>query len=159
MVAVVPINAWVVEQAWATTVVGHAYDGLRPEQRRRLADASPDSFFNVLRSPSTTAETMFPPTCSRATPGRFERLLEAGRFRPPSRPALYVYRLRSSTHEQWAVVGDVPVAAFLDGEVRAHERTHERKEAELADHLSRLRMQLVPPSASPIAGRRSSTAS
>ena len=50
MVALSPITAHLVRAAHATSVVSWAYDALRPDDRRRIADENPDSFFNVVRS-------------------------------------------------------------------------------------------------------------
>src|SRR3954469_8557295 len=146
MVAVRPVSAWVVDQDFASAVVGPAYDALGSAERRGLADASRDSFFNVLRSP-VDLEPDAGATDGRAEELReanaaaLERLLGTGRYRPPTGASLYLYGLRSGDHEQTAVVGDVPVRAVRDGAIRPHERTRSAKEAELADHLRHLRMQ------------------
>ncbi|MEA3216283.1 MAG: hypothetical protein QOJ19_2439 [Acidimicrobiia bacterium] len=144
MVLLAPVRAWVVEQSWASTVVGYAYDGLRPEQRRQVADSNPDSFFNVVRSVNDYGDDPVPEDLQAANARSLQRLLRGGRYVSSGRRALYLYRLRSAGHEQIAVVGDVPVAAFLNGEVRAHERTREAKELELARHLSDVRMSSSP---------------
>lgn len=144
MVLLAPVQAWVVEQSWASTVVGHAYDGLRPEQRRQVADSNPDSFFNVVRSANDYGDDPVPDDLQAANARSLQRLLRGGRYVSSGRPALFLYRLRSAGHEQIAVVGDVPVAAFRTGEVRAHERTREAKELELARHLSDVRMSSSP---------------
>jgi uncharacterized protein (DUF1015 family) len=144
VVLVTPVRAWVVQQSWATTVVGHAYDGLRPEQRRQLADSNPDSFFNVVRSAHDYGDEPVPEDLQDANARSLKRLLRGGRYRSSRRAGLYLYGLSSGDHQQVAVVGDVPVAAFLNGEVRAHERTREAKELELARHLSDVRMSSSP---------------
>ena len=144
MVALSPVEAWLVDSAWGPAVVGPPYDGLRPEERRRLADADADSFFNVVRSPVDYGEGPAPGDLLSRNAGALERLLDTGRYRPPPGPALFVYGLESAGRRQLAVVADVAVAAFRDGQVRAHERTREAKEAELARHLHRLRMSSSP---------------
>ena len=60
MVAVRPVAAWVVDPDFASDVVGPAYDALAPAERRALAEASQDSFFNVLRPPATSPNTTAP---------------------------------------------------------------------------------------------------
>ena len=125
-------------------MVGPPYDGLRPEERRRLADANADSFFNVVRSPVDYGEGPAPDDLLAGNARALERLLELGRYRPPPGPAMFVYGLEAAGRRQMAVVADVAVAAFRAGEVRAHERTREAKETELARHLHRLRMSSSP---------------
>jgi uncharacterized protein (DUF1015 family) len=144
VVALSAVDAWVVRPSWGPSVVGQPYDGLRPAERRRLADANADSFFNVVRSPVDYGEGPVPDDLLAGNNRALERLLGGGRYRPPERPELYVYGLHSEHGRQLAVVADVPVAAFRDGEVRAHERTREAKEAELARHLAELRMSSSP---------------
>ena len=149
MVAVRPVAAWVVDQDFAPAVVGPAYDALGPAERRALADADRDSFFNVLRSPvdldaGRAGREGRADELLDANAAALERLLGTGRYRPPPGAALYLYGLRSGDHAQTAVVGDLPVRAVRDGAIRPHERTRSAKEAELADHLRHLRMQSSP---------------
>lgn len=152
MVAVRPVAAWVVDQAFAPAVVGPAYDALGPAERRALAERNDDSFFNVLRSPvDLEADTpgggggeAGAAALLEANARALERLLRTGRYRPPGGAALHLYGLRSGDHNQVAVVGDVPVRAVRDGAIRPHERTRSAKEAELAGHLRHLRMQSSP---------------
>jgi uncharacterized protein (DUF1015 family) len=143
MVALRPVAAWVVEPGFATAVVGPAYDALGSEERRALAEANEDSFFNVLRSPVDFVEDRAEELLA-ANEVALERLLRTGRYRPPPGDRLYLYGLRSGDHEQTAVVGDLPVGAVIDGAIRPHERTRSAKEAELAGHLRRLRIQSSP---------------
>ncbi|MPY93788.1 MAG: DUF1015 family protein [Acidimicrobiia bacterium] len=135
-----PTTAQVVRPEWAASVVGPAYDSLRPAERRQLAAANPTSFFNVVRSPAD--EDADGGGVLDAAADALEGLL-ASCYGDPTE-ALFLYRLRSAHHEQATVTADVPTAAVLEGVVRPHERTRTAKEDELTRHLRRLRMNSSP---------------
>ncbi|MFN0030125.1 MAG: DUF1015 family protein [Acidimicrobiales bacterium] len=142
MVELQTIEALLVEQRHATSVVGPAYDSLLPWERRQLADQNPDSFFNVLRSASDHPDEDDEQLLARNADA-LAGLIRAGRYR--SMPAgLFLYRLSNGDHTQTAVIGDLAVRGVAQGRVRAHERTRVTKEAELARHLAHLRMHSSP---------------
>ena len=142
MVELRTVQALMVQPAFAASVVGPAYDALLPEERRRLADANPDSFFNVVRSaadhPGEDEEELL-----QRNVRALRRLVDTGRYRARA-PGLFLYRLVSPSHRQTAVIGDLPVRQVLEGGVRAHEHTRVVKEAELARHLAHLGMHSSP---------------
>ena len=142
MVELRTVEALMVQPAFAASVVGPAYDALLPEERRRLADANPDSFFNVVRSaedhPGEDEEELL-----QRNVRALRRLVDTGRYRARP-PGLFLYRLVSPSHRQTAVIGDLPVRQVLEGGIRAHERTRVVKEAELARHLAHLGMHSSP---------------
>lgn len=142
MVELRTVDAMLVEGRYATRVVGHAYDALTPEERRRLAAGNPDSFLNVLRSTGDEPDAD-PFTLLEHNRAALQRLVADGRYRRQP-PALYLYRLISGTHTQTAVVGDLAVRHVEAGGVRAHEQTRATKEEELARHLAHLRAQSSP---------------
>lgn len=142
MVEVRTVDAWLVEPRYATAVVGPAYDALQPEERRALAEANPDSFFNVVRSavdePGADDDELLDENARS-----LRRLIDTGRYRARP-PALYLYRLEGDGHRQTAVVGDLALRDVPAGRVRAHERTRIAKESELARYLGHLRMHSSP---------------
>src|SRR3954469_8591644 len=117
MVVVRAVAAWVVDGAWADRCVGPAYDALRSEERRALAEDNADSFFNVLRSPVDYHDAE-PDELLTGNAAALDRLLREGRYLQPSRAGLYLYAMRSATHEQTAVVADLPIAAVTRGDIR-----------------------------------------
>lgn len=142
MVELRTVDASLVDERFATRVVGHAYDALTPHERRRTAAANPDSFLNVLRSTSDEPEAD-PFELLARNSDALRRLIDGGRYRPqPS--ALFLYRLVCEAHTQTAVVGDLAVGHVGTGGVRAHEQTRVAKEEELARHLAHLRAQSSP---------------
>ncbi len=144
MVAMVPVEAAVVDEVWAADVIGPAYDALRPTERRRLADTNPDSFFNVIRAPLDYGDDPVPVDLVDRNRAALDRLLATGRYRAPGAARLFAYRLRSVDHSQIAVIGDIPTAAVARGEVVAHERTRVAKETEIATQLGALAINASP---------------
>lgn len=142
MVQLAVVEALLVEPGHATAVVGPAYDSLLPQERRRLADENPDSFFNVLRSAADHPEEDDAELLARNAQALAD-LVRNGRYRTMA-PGLFLYRLSTGDHTQTAVIGDLAVHHVAQGRVRAHERTRVTKEAELARHLAHLRMQSSP---------------
>jgi uncharacterized protein (DUF1015 family) len=144
MVALVPVAAAVVEESWAADVIGPAYDALQPHERRQFADANPDSFFNVIRSPLDYEPGPVPEDLVGRNAAALERLLSTGRYQPAGEPTLFAYRLRSVAHSQTAIVGDLAVTAAADGTVLAHEHTRPAKESEIASGLGALGINASP---------------
>lgn len=142
MVELRPVDALLVAQEFAASVVGPAYDALLPAERRALAAQNPDSFFNVVRS-GTDHPELDAAGLLASNAAALERLVAERRYRAPQH-GLFLYRLVSDDHHQTAVVGDIAVRQVTEGSVRAHERTREAKETELASHLSHLRMNSSP---------------
>lgn len=143
MVTVALVAASVVDPAYASRVVGPAYDALRPHERRALADTNPDSFFNVVRSAADYPDGQPPAGLLDGNLAALQRLLASGRYRPYP-PSLFVHRIVAANHTQTALVGDLLVSEHLSNAIRAHEHTLEAKEAELARHLDVLQMQSSP---------------
>jgi uncharacterized protein (DUF1015 family) len=143
MVALSPIAAHLVRPVHANAVVSWAYDALRPDDRRRIADANPDSFFNVVRSAVDYPSSAVPDDLLATNAEALDRLLRLGRYEA-RRPSFYIYGLASPTHRQLAVIGDIPVTDHERGRVLAHELTRPSKEHELARHLDVLRVHSSP---------------
>lgn len=143
MVALRPVAVAVVRAAYATRVVGPAYDALRPAERRGLADEDPDSFFNVVRSAIDYGDDPVPVDLLDLNAAAVTRLLSSDRYQLHA-PDLFVYRLAVEGHVQTAVVGDLPLTDHRLGLIRPHELTREAKEAELARHLTHVGVQSSP---------------
>ncbi len=143
MVALAPVPAHVVHERYADRVVGPGYDSLQPEERRALADANPDSFFNVVRSEADYPGGSAPTDLLAGNREALRRLLRTGRYLPHP-PRLFAYRIVTATHAQTALVGDLLVEDYRSGVIKAHERTRSAKESELARHLTVLGVQSSP---------------
>jgi len=128
----------VVAAEHAARVVAPPYDLLTAEQRARIAVDRPDSFLNVLPSGPLDDAAL------RDNRAALDALMASGRFVPLDRPALGVLRLDHPAGSTTAVVGDVEVAAFVDGRVLPHEHVRADRVAELARHLEVVRIASSP---------------
>ncbi|MBW3619820.1 MAG: DUF1015 family protein [Actinobacteria bacterium] len=141
-----PTQGWLVTPAAAPRVIAPAYDSLSPGERARTADANPDSFLNVTRSPEdqVPGREIDHDTLLRTARATLERLLREGAFRPQPRPGYRILRMRLGEHVQTGVVGTVPVGE-IGSVVRLHEETRADKEDDLVRHL-----EVVGVSSSPV---------
>lgn len=122
------------------------YDVVTTEEARRMAADNPLSFFWVSRP-----EIAFPPGWDPHAPevyergrARFEELLRSGALYEEGRPAFYVYRLRTGSHQQLGLVGVADCEAYLRGDIRRHELTRPDKEDDRTRHIEVLNAQTGP---------------
>jgi uncharacterized protein (DUF1015 family) len=113
----------------ATRVIAPAYDALTAEQREALAASHPDSFLQALPSGRVDASTL------ERNRGAVARLLRQGRFTERWSELLVVLELTDHGRQLTAVVGDIDVAAYLDGTIRPHEHVRPDRVAELTRYL------------------------
>lgn len=139
MVGLQPLVGHVVAAAHAADVVAPPFDLLTEERRRELVAARPDSFLRVL-PPRDAGDAEL-----RTNRQALERLLDTGRLVPMERPSLGVLSLEDRGLRTVALIGDVELAAFLDGRVLPHERVRPERVERLAHHL-----QVVGVASSPV---------
>ena len=135
------VRARLVEPDWADRVVSPAYDAMRPDQRLALMDEDPYVFLHVTRSP---VEGEDPDEVNERNAASLERLLREQVFSDVRDPGMYVYRLRTATHEQTGIVADVHLSGLEDGRIGPHERIQPQRAGHLADHLTRVGMHSSP---------------
>lgn len=138
MLELLPTSARLVTPEHAATVVSPAYDALDEQARAARAASQPDSFLTALPSGAVDAETL----------GRnrraVDRLLREGRFSELRAGLLVVLELRDDDRALTAVIGDVDVAAYLDGRIRPHEHVRPDRVDELARYLDEVRIASSP---------------
>jgi uncharacterized protein (DUF1015 family) len=129
-----PFPARLVQQAVAADVVCPMHDALTPERRADLLANQPLSYLQVTRSaldmPHAAEQQI-----GEANAAGLERLLAAGAYGGLAEPALYVYRVRRGDEDHTGIVGELDVAAFVDGRVLGHESVHAERVAALARHF------------------------
>jgi uncharacterized protein (DUF1015 family) len=162
-----PFDGDVVVADQAHRVVAPPYDALAPAARAALAAADPDSYLGAL-PPGTAADGGQLDAALARSRVHLARLVAAGRYRPIGGPAIGVLALGSGVDRAFAVIGDVPVAAFAalaggggaggagasasrafapdDGLVRPHELVDEARVTQLARYL-----EVVGVASSPVA--------
>jgi uncharacterized protein (DUF1015 family) len=138
MVALRPFVGHVVAAEHAAEVVAPPYDLLSPDQRAELAANQPESFLNVLPNGDASEADL------RANHQALRHLMDARRFVAIEGPALGVLRLDHPGGHTVAVIGDVDVAAFVDGRVLPHEHVRPDRVAQLARHLETVRIASSP---------------
>ena len=117
---------------------------MTPQQRRAIRLANPMSFLNVTLSPEDVAEPVSNEQLLELAHQSLDRIVAAGAFNTTADPALYLYRLRSDSHEQTGLVADIPVADYVSGAVRIHEQVREKRAQLLGEHIFQLGVSSSP---------------
>ena len=132
-----PFAGWLVKPEWADRVISRAYDNLTPGQRRSIARENPYSYVNVTRSSEDLLDDENLSLDRLVTQGAaaLTRLLDTGVFAPPTRRALYLYRLTHARGSQTGLICTVAVSGFDDGRIRIHEAVREDRTELLTSHL------------------------
>jgi len=123
------INPHLVMPEHAARVIAPAYDALTSEQRQSLSATRPDSFLHALPSGRPDASTL------EGNRRAVARLLREGRFTAAWSELLIVLELTEHEQQLTAVIGDIDVAAYLDGTIRPHEHVRPDRVAELSRYL------------------------
>lgn len=132
------VAAHLVAPDHAAAVIAPAYDALTPAQRRELATRQPDSFLRCL--PEGRADD----AALEANRDAARRLIQTGRFGPLVDGLLAVLELTDGDRTVTAVLGDLDVAAYLDGRIRPHEHVRPDRVAELTRYLCEVRVASSP---------------
>jgi uncharacterized protein (DUF1015 family) len=130
----------VVAPSHAADVVTPAYDALTPADRRRITADHPDSFLAALPADTTDIDAADFAACRDAV----DRLLASGRFHHRGAPFVVLYRLRSGTHDQTALLCDLDTSAVDDGLIVGHEHTRTAREDHLVTYLREVRITSSP---------------
>ncbi len=131
---------------YAADVAAPPYDVVSFEEAGELAKGKPWSFLHISRPeidlPAGTdpyAREVYAAGAENLT-----RLIERGVLvRDPS-PCFYVYRLKSSDHDQVGVVGAACVAAYDANRIRRHELTRPAKEDDRVRQIDAVNAQTGP---------------
>ena len=127
----------------AEKVSSAPYDVVQAAEVRRTIEENPLSFLRITRS-----EAEFPDTDSPDPVDVFERsrqnlqeFIQRGIFFTENEPALYVYRLKDSSHEQTGVVACCSLDEYEAGLIKRHEKTRPDKVKDRTEHLLAVRAQ------------------
>ena len=138
MVELLPISAHLVAPEHAARVVSPPYDALDAQARAARAASQPDSFLTALPSDAVDVETL------EGNRRAVQRLLGEARFGPLRSGLLVVLELHDGDRCLTAVIGDVDVAAYLDGRIRPHEHVRPDRVDQLASYLDEVRIASSP---------------
>ncbi len=136
--ALQPIDVHLVDPDVATRVVPPPADALDDRQREELRTHEPLSLLHVLGVEGDDGAE-----AGNLAGQRLRELVAAGRYHHCG-PVFAVHRLRTPDHQQTGLVVGLPLAAVVEGRVRAHEQTRSDRERNLADFLDAAAMDVSP---------------
>lgn len=146
MATIVPFRALRPSTQSAAAVAAVPYDVVGVEEARTLAQGNPLSFLHVSR-----AEIDLPPATDphsevvyAQAASNFARLIATAPLVTEDTPSLYLYRLRSDSHEQTGVAACYSLEEYTRDVIRKHERTRRDKEDDRTRHMLALRAQTGP---------------
>ncbi len=140
-----PFEGYLVAAERAGAVVAPLYDSLTAAERRRYADAHPDSYLNAMRTAEEHASDPASdlPALLDRNAEYLRRCIGDGTF-VAQPPCVFVYRLACSGHVQRGVVAEMPVGAYLGGRIKRHELTNVARENALAAYIDHVRAASSP---------------
>ena len=135
-----PFEGYLVAADRVGAVVAPSYDSLSAQQRRRYADAHPDSYLNAMRSVEEGVSAHAPDREALLDQNaRFvRRYIDEGTFAARS-SCLFAYRLALRGHMQHGVVAEMPIGEYLSGRIKRHELTRIAREDALAEYIDHVR--------------------
>ena len=140
-----PFEGHLVAAERAGAVVAPLYDSLTADERRRYADAHPDSYLNAMRTAEEHASDPASdlPALLDRNAEYLRRCIGDGTF-VAQPPCVFVYRLACPGHVQRGVVAEMPIGAYLDGRIKRHELTRTAREEALAGYIDHVRAASSP---------------
>jgi len=128
-------------------VVSPAFDSLTSAERHEFGVAHPDNYINAMRSCDEYPEGEQPTQDEilGINAAHLKTMLDRADFEKLGQPSLFVYRLATRDHQQTALICEIPVDHYDNGDVRKHENTRSDKEDLLASYL-----EMVGASSSPV---------
>src|SRR4051812_31117576 len=145
MARLYPFRALRPRAADAVRIAAVPYDVVSTDEARALAGGNPLSFLRVSR-----AEIELPAGTDHYADAVYDRAaknfesLKQSALVVEDTPSLYVYRLRSGSHEQAGIGGCYSLDEYDRGAIRKHERTRRDKEDDRTRHMLALNAQTGP---------------
>ena len=143
MAIIRPFSALRPEPSAAAAVAAVPYDVVSTIEARRLAADNPLSFLHVSRAEIDLPDGADPygqPVYERAALN-LKGLIERAPLVVDTEPALYLYRMRTSGHEQIGLAGCFSLDEYDRDVIKRHERTRRDKEDDRTRHMVALRAQ------------------
>ena len=143
MSVVLPFRALRPTPDAAARVASVPYDVVSTEEARELVKGNSQSFLRVTRAEvDLPAETNpYDGRVYAQAVRNFEDLKRAAPLVQEAEPSLYLYRLRTGSHEQTGVAGCFSLDEYDAGSIKKHERTRKDKEDDRTRHMIELRAQ------------------
>jgi uncharacterized protein (DUF1015 family) len=147
MTTIRPFDGYLVNAERLQKVVSPAYDALTGAERHAFGMTHPQNYINAMRSQDEYPEDQQPiqEELLRSNAAHLQAMLDRGDFNRIERPSIFIYRLAAGEHRQTAVICEIPIDHYDQGEVLRHENTRSDKEDLLAGYL-----EVVGASSSPV---------
>ena len=118
-------------------IASKPYDVLNSQEAREEAQGKPYSFLHVVKSEIDLPEDIDPydERVYQKAAENLEKMKEENWLIQEDREALYLYRQIMDGHEQYGLVVDASVQDYLDGKIKIHELTREKKEKDRINHV------------------------
>lgn len=129
-----------------TEIAVKPYDVVDEEEVRETVAEHPCSFFRVTRPEVNFEEKVDTQSEEVLKSARkaLEELMESGYMIQDEEDYLYVYRLEYKGHVQTGLVATFSVDEYVQGKIKKHELTREKKEDERAKHVYYVRAHTGP---------------
>ncbi len=145
MVRIHPVPGFSVDPAYAARVSPPPHDNLTALERRKVMEAEPYSFLNVLRSSYDYPPESRPPPdeVRRHAAAHLQRLIDEGIFITTPEPSYYLYALKTPGHRQVGVIAELSVD-LIESVIKPHERIRPERADDLATFLADVRVSSSP---------------
>jgi uncharacterized protein (DUF1015 family) len=136
------IDASIVDESWASSVVPPPYDSMSGEERQEHLSDHPHSFLHVTRSADASHGH---PTEHRrlANEGAaaLTRLISEGAYSEPTEPCLFLQKIETEGVIQRSIIGAINLGEEM---LHAHEAVHPGRVRALAAHFRQVRSMSSP---------------
>src|SRR6056297_2810292 len=118
-------------------IASKPYDVLNSQEAREEAKGNPYSFLHVVKSEIDLPEDIDPydKRVYQKAAENLEKMKEENWLIQEDKEALYLYRQIMDGHAQYGLVVDASVQDYLDGKIKIHELTREKKEKDRIKHV------------------------
>jgi uncharacterized protein (DUF1015 family) len=131
---------------YAPQIAALPYDVYNSSEARAVVEAQPESFLKIDR-----AETQFPEGTSPYEEAVYEKasstlqeMIKEGKFIRDDKPCYYIYELTMDGRRQSGIVGLASVDDYVNGVIKKHENTLEKKEEDRIHHVDTCSAQTGP---------------
>ena len=127
-------------------LIAPPYDVVSREQVAKIVEANPDSFLRVSRAEVDFDKYInaYSDEVYQQAAKNFGQLLTSNIIRADEKDSYYVYKISSKHHAQTGLVFGASISAYLEGRIKRHELTREKKELDRIKHIEALQAQTGP---------------
>lgn len=137
MVKIKGLKAFRPQKELCEKIASKPYDVLNSKEARKEAKGNPHSFLHVVKSEIDLPKDIDPydERVYQKAAENLEKMKQEGWLIQEEQEALYLYRQIMDGHEQYGLVVDASVQDYLQGKIKIHELTREKKEKDRIKHV------------------------